>query len=128
MKRAIIFFMMLIPSLLFAAPDGYFEVSSSPDGTKFFMHYDVSSRSLKYNPKDVNVIADIWQEDSAGSTSGYKQAFKCNEPGAAFNVISSSDGGLSRRNPTYFVKGSVGYSLWQFACALAYPTKPRKAL
>lgn len=125
---------MLLTSYANAAPEGYYEVASSEDGAKWFMHYNVSVRSIKENPKDLNVLADIWYEASSGQGFGYKQAFNCKEPGSAFNVIASSDGGLTRSNPTYYVKGTIGYGMWDVACNVAVdllkksrvPTRPPK--
>ena len=68
-----------------AAPNGYIEVGSSDSlETTWFMHPDVSTRPMKNNPKDVNVLADIWTEERGRDRTGYKQAFNCKEGGVSF--------------------------------------------
>lgn len=105
---------------VWAAPPGYVEVFEAFNGMKSFMHPDVRTMSLSMESGRLPLklaLADEWVEQGKESY-GIKKAYRCDSPSSSFLVLPARDGRLFRfERPHNAMRGTLGYAMWDFACA-----------
>ncbi len=115
--------MGLSASSIAAPPPGYVTVFEADNGIVASIHQTVRTEVLAteqgLRPLKL-ALADVWLDQGSVHTA-MRTGYRCDAPGSSFSVFARrKDGKLFRFDDvTSSQRGSLGFALWEFACAHA---------
>lgn len=112
MKKIIITLAAMASASAFAIPDGYSYLTSLASTGEHIYINTPRSMSYRDGSKDVIYEFTVWSQKSGFET----KVARCKTDGLTYTTSINKNGEPVTDRPFRYAPGTVGYSMWEFAC------------